>query len=62
MKRGVSRFLSMLVLIFEKAMSKKIAPEIFRFVIMLFLIFQKSDEQKKCARNFHIRKYAFFNI
>ena len=36
MKRGVLRFVSMLFLIFEKAMSKKIAPGILRFVSMLF--------------------------
>ena len=29
------------------------------FVGMLFLVFEKSDEQKNCARNFPIHKYAF---
>ena len=33
-----------------------------RFVGMLFLVFEKSDEQRNCARNFKIRKYAFFSI
>ena len=45
-KRGVLRFVSMPFLIFEKAMSKKIAPEMFRFVIMLFLIFEKAMSKK----------------
>ena len=35
---------------------------VLRFVSMLFLIFEKKNEQKNCARNFKIRKYAFFNI
>ena len=35
-KRDVLRFVSMLFLIFEKAMSKKIAPGILRFVSILF--------------------------
>ena len=33
---GILRFVSTLFLIFEKAMSKKIAPGILRFVSMLF--------------------------
>ena len=49
-------------LIFENAMSKKIAPGIFRFVSMLCFNIWKSNEQKHCARNFEIRKYAFSNI
>ena len=36
MKRGVLRFISMLFLIFEKAMSKKIVLKILRFLSMLF--------------------------
>ena len=43
-------------------MSKKIAPGIFRFVSMLCFNIWKSNEQKHCARNFEIRKYAFSNI
>ena len=55
-------FVGMLFLVFEKAISKEIAAEIFRFVSMLFLVFEKSDEQKICVRNVYIRKYAFFSI
>ena len=33
---GISRFVSMLFLIFEKEMSKKTGPGIFRFASMLF--------------------------
>ena len=33
---GISRFVSMLLLIFEKGMSKNTGPGIFRFVSMLF--------------------------
>ena len=29
------------------------------FISILFLIFEKRDKQKKCARYFEIRKYAF---
>ena len=36
MKSGVLRFASMLFLIFEKVMSKKIEPGILRFVSMPF--------------------------
>ena len=39
-------FVSMLFLIFEKAMSKKIALGILRFVSMLFLIFEKAMSKK----------------
>ena len=46
MKRGVLRFVSMLFLIFEKAMSKKIEVVILRLVIMLFLIFEKAMSKK----------------
>ena len=53
------RFVSMLFLIFEKRMSKKIVPGFLRFVSMLFLIFEKRDEQKNCVRFFKICKYAF---
>ena len=43
----------------RKAMSKKIAFEIFRFVSMPFFNIWKGEEQKNCARNFKICKYAF---
>ena len=33
---GIFRFVSMLFLSFEKAMSKKVVPGIFRFISMLF--------------------------
>ena len=46
MKRGVLRFVSMLFLIFEKGMSKKIVPGFLRFVSMLFLIFEKGMSKK----------------
>ena len=29
------------------------------FADVFFLVFEKSDEQKNCARNLQIRKYAF---
>ena len=61
-KRVFFRFLSILFLIFEKGMSKNIAPGIFRFVSMLSLIFEKAMSKRNCARNFKIRKYTFFNI
>ena len=56
MKRGVLRFVGMLFLIFEKAMSKKNVPGILRFVSMLFLIFKKGMSKKNCARYFEICK------
>ena len=59
---GILRFVSMLFLIFERGMSKKIAPRILIFVSMLLLMFEKMIRKKNCARNFKIRKYAFFNI
>ena len=59
MKRGVLRFVSMLFLIFEKAMSKKTVSEILRFVSMLFLIFEKAMSKKTVGINKKIRKYAF---
>ena len=43
---GISRFVSMLFLIFEKEMSKKIAQGILRFGSMLFLIFGKEMRKK----------------
>ena len=46
MKRGVLRFVSMLFLIFEKVMSKKIVLGILRFASMLFLIFEKVISKK----------------
>ena len=49
-------------LIFQKLMSKKIAPRILRFVSIPFFNISKMDKQKKCARNIEIHKYTFFNI
>ena len=46
MKRGVLRYVSMLFLIFEKKMGKKIVLETLRFVSMLFLIFEKAMSKK----------------
>ena len=43
---GILRFVSMLYLIFEKGISKKIEPGILRFVIMLFWIFEKGISKK----------------
>ena len=43
---GILRFVSILFLIFEKEMSKKIVPGILRFVSMLFLIFEKGMRKK----------------
>ena len=40
------RFVSILFLIFEKEMSKKIVPGILRFVSILFLIFEKEMSKK----------------
>ena len=55
---GIFRFVSMLLLIFEKENGKNCARffQIFKYA---FLIFEKGDEQKNCARYFQIRKYAF---
>ena len=43
---GILRFLSMLFLIFEKCIKKKIAPEILRFGNMRFLILEKGMRKK----------------
>ena len=59
---GILRFTSVIFLIFVKGMSDKIAPGILRYVSMLFLILEKGMSNKNCARDFKIRKYAFFNI
>ena len=59
---GILTFVSMLFLIFERGMRKKIVPRILIFVSMLLLMFEKMIRKKNCARNFKVRKYAFFNI
>ena len=51
----------MLFLIFEKAVSKKIAPEILRFVSMLFLIFEKAMN-KNIASGILIFVSMLFNV
>ena len=40
-------------------MSKKVVSGILRFVSMFFFNISKGDEQKNCAWNLKIRKYAF---
>ena len=43
---GILRFVSILLLIFEKAMSRKIVSRILAFVSMFFLIFVKGMGKK----------------
>ena len=43
---GILRLVSMLFLIFEKGINKKVVPGILRFVGMLFLIFEKGMSKK----------------
>ena len=64
-------------LIFQKLMSKEIAPGMLWFVSILLLIFEKGMSKKitqgfyifqkainknNCSRHFKVRKYAFINI
>ena len=42
-------------------MSKKSAPGLLKFLNLLFPNTWKRGQQKNCARNFKIRKYAFLN-
>ena len=55
------RFVSMLSLIFGKAMNKNLC-QVFSDSEVCFFNLRKSDGRKNCARNFQIRKYTFFNI
>ena len=48
---GVLRFVSMRFLIFEKGMSKKIAPGMLIFGSMLCFKIWKKDKQKNCFKN-----------
>ena len=59
---AILRLVSMLFLIIEKGMIKKIARGILIFVSIPFLMFEKRMRKKNCARDFNVRKYAFFNI
>ena len=43
---GISRFVSMLFLIFEKAMTKNTTRRSLTFISMLFLIFEKEMDKK----------------
>ena len=52
----------MLFLIFEKVMSKKIAPGILRLVSMSFLIFEKVMSKKILSRILGFVSMLFFNI
>ena len=56
---GILRFVSILVLIFEKGDEQKNCARYFEIRKYAFLIFEKGDEQKNCARYFEIRKYSF---
>ena len=47
------------LLIFEKAMSKKITPAILRFVSMLYLIFEKGMNKKIAPRVLRIVSMLF---
>ena len=58
---GISRFVSMLFLIFEKARSKKTVSGIFRFVSVLFQYLKKRGAKKMC-QVFADSEVSFFNI
>ena len=58
----ILRFVSMLFLIFEKGICKKIGPGILRFVSRLFLIFQKEISKKAVPGLSRFASMPFFNI
>ena len=59
---GILRFKSILVLIFEKGISKENWANNFRIRKYTFFNISKKDEQKNCSRNFNILKHTFLNI